>query len=84
MSQPGSSLATRNEQNKWTTNLNLAKTATKLIVTLPFSNDVVFLAEYVVAPVEQFVKLIRWVAELVEAIFPQSHVLEVAEGFFVR
>lgn len=50
----------------------------------PLSYDVIFLREYMVAAVELLVELIVWIAELLEAIFPEAHVFKVAERFLVR
>lgn len=41
------------------------------------------MAEYVVTSIEQSRELIVRICKVFEAIFPQSHVLEAAEGFFV-
>lgn len=54
------------------------------MTNLPLPDDMVLLAEYVMAAVKQLVKLIVWVTELIETVLPQPHVLEVTEGFLVR
>lgn len=46
----------------------------------PFADHVVLVAEHVVAAVEELVVLEVRVAELVEAVLPQAHVLEAREG----
>lgn len=41
------------------------------------------MAENVVATVKQSRELIIWISEIFEAIFPQAHVFEAAEGLIV-
>lgn len=50
----------------------------------PLSYDVILLRKYMVTAVELLVELIEGITELLEAILPQSHVLEVAERLLIR
>lgn len=37
-----------------------------------------------VAAIELLVKLVGWITKLFEAIFPEAHMLEIAECFLIR
>lgn len=50
----------------------------------PLSYNVIFLWKYMMAAIKLFVKLIVGITELLEAVFPESHVLEVAERLLIR
>lgn len=50
----------------------------------PLSNDVVLLAEDVVASVKVVVELVVGVAEVIEAVLPQPHIFEFGKCFFER
>lgn len=49
----------------------------------PFSDDVVFLREDVMAAVELLVELVAGITEILKAIFPEPHVLEIAECLLI-
>jgi len=51
--------------------------------TLFKTNHVSYMAEYIMASIEQSRELIVRIHEILKAIFPQAHIFEIAERFLI-